>query len=118
VKHTPPFIELMRTQLLNRKAELTARLIEESKPGEITQGKDVGDEALSITMETLQSSLAETEIFELEQITAALSRIKKDEYGLCVECGDTISEKRLQYSPYAARCIVCQEEYEHNSQLV
>lgn len=44
---------------------------------------------------------------EISRITAALHRIDEDEYGLCMECGDEISAKRLEADPSAAFCIKC-----------
>ena len=60
-------------------------------------------------MEKLQSSLQKTEIEELKLIEDSLDRIKRGEYGICIDCNEPISERRLENYPYAARCIVCQE---------
>lgn len=76
------------------------------------QVQDSGDEALSISMENLQNSLQENEMGELRLLESALERIEKGEYGICIDCGEQISERRLETFPYAARCIVCQEAYE------
>ena len=76
------------------------------------QVQDSGDEALSHTMEKLQDSLQKTEIDELRLIEEALARLEKDEYGICIDCDEQISERRLENFPYAARCIVCQEAFE------
>ena len=40
-------------------------------------------------------------------IKAALTRIENGEYGYCAECGEEISEKRLELSPAAPLCIRC-----------
>ena len=45
----------------------------------------------------------------LAQISAALERIEDGEFGLCVECEEPISPKRLAAVPWAAHCIRCQE---------
>ena len=74
--------------------------------------QDSGDEALSLTMEKLQNSLQQSEIDELRLIEDALTRIDKGDYGFCIDCEEPISEARLENFPYAARCIVCQEEFE------
>lgn len=37
----------------------------------------------------------------------ALGRIEKGEYGYCVQCGEAISEGRLDARPEAALCINC-----------
>ena len=43
----------------------------------------------------------------LEKIDAALIRIKEGTYGICVECGEKISIKRLEARPVAQLCIDC-----------
>lgn len=40
-------------------------------------------------------------------IAAALQRIEDGEYGYCVDCGDFIGMKRLEFDPAAPRCIAC-----------
>lgn len=46
---------------------------------------------------------------ELKQIEAALLRIKSDDYGYCIECGEPIAEARLRYNPATPLCIHCAE---------
>lgn len=48
----------------------------------------------------------------LKQIIASLVRVKNDEYGFCLECGEPIAYARLQVQPYAANCLGCQESLE------
>lgn len=107
------FFDKIKERLLERQIELT-RDLEQLSHEELTdkQVMDSGDEALSLSLEKLQSSLEKTEIDELKLINQALERLEKGEYGVCVDCGNTISEPRLKYYPYAARCIVCQEALE------
>ena len=45
----------------------------------------------------------------LMQINGALERIEDGEYGICVECEEEISPKRLAAVPWAAYCLHCQE---------
>ena len=54
---------------------------------------------------------------ELEQITAALGRIEKGEYGFCTECRDEIGEKRLSAFPPAEKCIECASLDEERERL-
>ncbi len=49
---------------------------------------------------------------ELRLIEEALQKIEKEEYGICSECGDKISGKRLAVQPYSIFCVQCQEEME------
>ncbi|TRW48738.1 TraR/DksA family transcriptional regulator [Aliidiomarina halalkaliphila] len=48
----------------------------------------------------------------LKQIKAALVRLEKGEYGICIDCGEAISERRLEADPVAMVCIDCQAERE------
>ena len=41
-------------------------------------------------------------------IMMALERIEKGLYGICVDCEEDISEKRLISVPGAIRCVKCQ----------
>jgi DnaK suppressor protein len=45
----------------------------------------------------------------LRDVRAALRRIETDMFGLCLNCEDEISPKRLRAVPWAPSCIVCQE---------
>lgn len=107
------FLSKIKGQLVERRQELLSQLTGEVVDSQDVKGRDVGDEALSSFMTKLQDSLQQNEIEELHLIEDALARIDKNEYGVCISCGSAISERRLEYSPYAARCISCQEELEH-----
>ena len=48
----------------------------------------------------------------LRDIEAARERIKKQTYGLCVDCGDEVDYKRLAVYPTAKRCMRCQQQRE------
>ena len=45
----------------------------------------------------------------LRDVRAALRRIDTDMFGLCLNCEDEISPKRLAALPWARSCIACQE---------
>ena len=51
-------------------------------------------------------------IDRLNKIAAALGRLERDEYGLCVECGKPIAPARLRAMPEVATCVPCQEQIE------
>ena len=44
---------------------------------------------------------------EIASIRRALERIEDGSYGTCANCGDEISDKRLEVRPEAALCIDC-----------
>ena len=45
----------------------------------------------------------------LMQVGAALERADDGEFGICLECEESISPKRLAAVPWAAYCLHCQE---------
>ena len=47
---------------------------------------------------------------QLWQIVEALKRIDNGEFGVCVDCEEPISPKRLAAVPWAAYCLHCQEQ--------
>ncbi|MBF0486065.1 MAG: TraR/DksA C4-type zinc finger protein [Candidatus Omnitrophica bacterium] len=55
-------------------------------------------------------SLASNDREILQRIDAALDRIEKGIYGLCMKSGKKISETRLKAIPYAEYCLEIQEE--------
>lgn len=55
---------------------------------------------------------ADKEGEHLRQIELALERIERGDYGVCGECGELISEKRLEAVPAAELCIACKDKKE------
>lgn len=58
-----------------------------------------------------QAALRATEQ-RLAQIEAALSRLQRDEYGLCVACEEEIPVLRLRARPESPFCLDCQQARE------
>jgi DnaK suppressor protein len=48
----------------------------------------------------------------LGQVQAALERIHDGEFGICLDCEEPISPKRLAAVPWAAYCLHCQESHD------
>ena len=46
----------------------------------------------------------------LREIQESLLRMDAGSYGLCLECDESISQKRLQAIPWARHCVPCQED--------
>lgn len=46
---------------------------------------------------------------QLNLVGAALERMDREDYGVCMNCGDPISSRRLMAIPWALHCIACQE---------
>ena len=103
----------IKEQLLIRKNELESELAElsrrEGKSGDV---KDTADEALSEVIESVNTSMQNAEIKEYRKIVKALSLIEEGSYGICADCSEEISLKRLTAYPNALRCLLCQEKAE------
>lgn len=68
-------------------------------------------------MDALQSQAMSVETrrrreLEIRRIAAALKRLDEGDYGYCIECGQPIAEKRLEFDPAAPLCIKCAEATE------
>lgn len=108
-------IEDIKKSLLERKAQLEETLTNMSRK-QLSDGQvqDIGDQAVSVTSEILHSSLQDNELAEYRRIDAAIKKINEGTYGVCTDCGEQISEKRLLSFPNAERCISCQEIFEED----
>jgi DnaK suppressor protein len=45
-------------------------------------------------------------------IDDAIERLANGEYGICMDCGEPISQARLMARPYAVFCISCKSRHE------
>ncbi len=106
-------LALVKEALAHRLGELEEKIKQmSSEQVSDDQVQDPGDQALTSTMETLRSSLQDSELQEYHRILRALEKIEDGSYGICSDCGENISEKRLSLYPNAARCLSCQEAFE------
>ena len=109
-------LEKIKQELIARKQVLQAELDRLAKePVADTQSQDDGDQAVFSTLETLRNSIQNNEYEEFVMIENALQSIENGLYGVCLDCEQEISEKRLKYYPNAQRCLACQEALELNA---
>jgi DnaK suppressor protein len=52
----------------------------------------------------------------LREVKAALRRIRDGSFGVCVDCEQAISPKRLLAVPWASRCVQCQDIADRDAQ--
>jgi DnaK suppressor protein len=102
--------EAVEKQLLAQKEQLSARI--NGRMGEVYIDREPDDEAAlatdSVTKDMAAATL-ERERRTLQEIEAALERIKSGEYGVCASCGEPIPEARLKALPWARVCVRCAE---------
>lgn len=100
-------IEARRKQLLDRRGELDARLNRIEDELDEPVSKDFEERATEREDEEVLEDLGAAGVRELRMIDAALQRIEDGSYGICVTCGDPISEERLDVVPQAPKCRDC-----------
>ncbi len=105
-------LDVIKNSLLGRKQELEAELIDLQSEKYDDQVQDPADQASSAVFETLQNSIQHNELAEYKMIIKALEMIEEGTYGICIDCGNSISERRLISFHNASRCIICQEKVE------
>ena len=73
---------------------------------------DEMDLASSEGLQSFQFRLRGREKTFLEKIDRALQKIEAGEFGVCEECNEEISVKRLEARPETTLCIRCKEDQE------
>lgn len=108
-------IDTIKSNLLVRKEELEKRLFQDFKEKvSDDQVQDTGDQALYSEMEDIKISVHNNELEEYRKVLKALEMINNGTYGICTECNNKISERRLLMYPNATRCVACQEALEES----
>jgi DnaK suppressor protein len=73
---------------------------------------------LDTTQQTLEREMAtrklDRDAMIIRDVRAALSRLEHGTYGICLDCEEPISAKRLAAVPWAGLCIHCQEKADGN----
>jgi len=73
---------------------------------------DPGDRAATETDRNFVLRLRDRDRRLIGKIEDALRRIEDGGFGVCDECGESISEARLKARPVTTLCILCKEEAE------
>jgi len=95
-------------------AESALNCSEAEKRGVTTHMADVCSDNSRHEME-LRLMTEEGNVLEL--IENAIQRLVDGKYGICQDCGERISEARLEARPYAVYCIKCKSAREKNNRL-
>ena len=78
---------------------------------------DIIDQASSYTDKTVEMKAINRQIKLISKIDQALTRIKNNTYGFCLETGEPIGIKRLIARPVAELCIAAQEKHEKEEKI-
>jgi DnaK suppressor protein len=73
------------------------------------RASDEGDMSQQSNEEWIFLNRNRLEMRLLREVEEALGRVGTKEYGVCQECGEDISAKRLAAVPWAKYCLTCQD---------
>ena len=76
--------------------------------GSANQTKIAEDNAPADAVAEMDLAMVIRESQELQEIEAALARIRDGSYGICIDCGGEIVRARLKADPAAMRCLPCE----------
>jgi DnaK suppressor protein len=105
-------LDKIRSILLSKKKNITNRLHTKEELSSRFQNPDNSDLAWRYVQKERSSLLDSEDESKLEEIQAALGRIKDGTYGQCERCGRGIHPVRLETLPTVTNCIDCQREQE------
>lgn len=103
------FLKKIKDILLFQKQSLYESL---QRKEDVDVDGDEVDEIQGAMILELHSKISSRNKQRLLQINSALKKIEDKSYGICNDCGDEISEKRLLLNPHFTICIACAEEQE------
>jgi DnaK suppressor protein len=98
----------MRAELLREVSESYATCRELGQDGVA----DIGDMSANAYNRDVLFNLSETQRQQIRDIDAALERIDTGDYGTCMNCGETIDQRRLEVRPFSRYCIECKTDIE------
>ncbi len=93
--------EVRRSMSAQKAAQVVARLDIPSDEGDLSQQHH--EEWIFLNRNSIDMKL-------LREIADALHRVDTETYGICLECEEPISPKRLDAVPWARYCVSCQEK--------
>jgi phage/conjugal plasmid C-4 type zinc finger TraR family protein len=84
--------------------------------GTVLKAARVGGDFLDVAQDLEHQELARLSATRLSErarrLQIALSRVLTGDYGVCSECGTSISPRRLRAIPDVTTCVACQEQLE------
>lgn len=113
------FLKSIREELADERRLLVAMM--QSEKDQLAHKEmglaDPSDMASGGMESDLSLGLMANEAARLEKIDEAIKRIDEGSYGICVECEKPIPKKRLEFLPFALRCLECEGNRERRARI-
>jgi DnaK suppressor protein len=101
-----------RKEILKEIKNDTSRYIKGESKQLVDTALDDGDWSIVDLAEDINLMHLSSHRDDLQKLDEAIRKLNEGTYGICEDCGDEISEKRLNIMPYAIYCIDCKEKRE------
>ena len=108
-------LEFYRKRLLKMREDILnkSKKLKEDSYNLGTDGiQDMADAASNTYNADILMSISDNDIKSLKDIDNSLDKLSKGTYGICEDCEEKISEKRLEANPVARYCITCKRQME------
>lgn len=110
-------LKKFKTLLTEKRDEIVKKAKQTLEEDMTLDSNDLPDEMDLASSEYLQSftfRLRGREKVFLDKIEKALRKIEDGSFGICEDCGEEISVKRLEARPETTLCIRCKEDQERH----
>ncbi len=113
------FLKSIRDTLVDDRRQLLSML--QSTQAQLADREtglaDLSDIASGGFEDELALGIMANEAATLDKIDAAIRRIDDDTYGICIDCDKPIPKKRLEFLPFALRCMECEGNRERRVRM-
>lgn len=99
-------IEILQQDIVNLEA-LVAPIAPDAAIGRLSRMEAIAEKGVNET--NLLSSR-----HQLQRLQQAVERVDTPDYGICMECGETIPRARLELMPDSTACVACLEKLQSN----
>ena len=110
-KMTPAQHEEIKALLLSRRAALQAQM-RQNQENLSPPSADEGAVLQRNVAREVDQALTNIDVADLTRIERALEKMADGTYGLCGECGCSISFERLKIEPQTQHCVACKSRLE------
>lgn len=109
--------QLLKTRLAleTRSRELFERLRGRRQGLHVVQAAELLDQLQLAAERDLEVNALNRDMEELSKVRRALENAEAGTLGICTDCEEPISKRRLEVMPWATRCIACQEKLEESA---
>lgn len=99
--------EQLSTLLKNKQTELCLRINAIEADFRKGRSADFSEQTTECENDEVLDEIHQEAKRELSLVTQAINRIERGNYGICQQCEQPISSKRLEALPYITTCIDC-----------